>query len=121
MRYTIYAYLTDLKDPSKVVARPAGHLIAPLGWERVGDVSNVLFTNGAVLRDDGTFLLYYASSDTRMHVARSTIDRMLDYVLNTPEDGLRSAENVRTRNRLIDKNLAYLKSSPAPAIKKTGN
>ena len=118
MRYTIYAYLADLADPSKVIARPAGHLISPLGWERVGDVSNVVFTNGAVLREDGTFLLYYASSDTRMHVARSTVDRMLDYVLNTPEDGLRSAASVQTRNRLIDRNLEYIRRSGDPLLAK---
>jgi 4-O-beta-D-mannosyl-D-glucose phosphorylase len=106
----LYAFLCDLDDPSRVIARPGGYLMAPEGEERVGDVSNVLFCNGAVVRqngrDNGDVFIYYASSDTRMHVATSTVDRLLDYVLNTPEDGRRSAVCVAQRIELIQKNLA---------------
>lgn len=108
LRYVLYAFLCDLDDPSKVVARPGGYLMAPEGSERVGDVSNVLFCNGAVARENGDLFIYYASSDTRMHVATTTVDKMLDYVFNTPEDGVRSAACVEQRTDLIRKNLAYL-------------
>ncbi|MBQ1662211.1 MAG: glycosidase, partial [Treponema sp.] len=104
LRYVIYAFMTDLKNPLKVIARPSGYLIAPEGDERVGDVSNVVFTNGAIADDDGRLLIYYASSDTRMHVAESTVDRMVDYCLNTPEDSLTSRGQVEARLRLIEKN-----------------
>jgi len=104
LRYVLYAFLCDLDDPSRVIAKPGGYLLAPQNEERIGDVSNVLFSNGAVLRKDGTFFLYYASSDTRLHVATSTVDRMLDYVLNTPPDGLRSYICVKQRLELIEKN-----------------
>ncbi len=109
LRYVLYLFLTDLKDPSKVIARPQGYFIAPDGAERIGDVSNVVFSNGWVKRANGEVLIYYASSDTRMHVAVSTVDRLLDYVLHTPEDGLRSAMSVKQRCDLISKNLAFLK------------
>jgi 4-O-beta-D-mannosyl-D-glucose phosphorylase len=105
LRYVIYAFLADLKDPGKVIAAPGGYLIAPQGDERVGDVSNVVFTNGAIADDDGRLLIYYASSDTRLHVAETSIDRMLDYVKNTPADGLRSRTSVQARLDLIRKNL----------------
>lgn len=108
LRYVIYAFLTDLKDPSKLTHAPAGHLIAPEGEERVGDVSNVVFTNGVIARDNGDVFLYYASSDTRCHVVTSTVDQLLDYVMNTPEDPLRSFACVQQRIELIDRNLAYL-------------
>ncbi|HNT76499.1 MAG TPA: glycosidase [Anaerolineae bacterium] len=108
LRYVLYAFLCDLRDPAKVIARPGGYLLAPEGEERVGDVSNVLFCNGAVARENGDLFIYYASSDTRMHVATTTVERMLDYVLNTPEDGLRSAACVAQRLALIEKNLTYL-------------
>lgn len=108
LRYVIYAFLSDLNEPWKVTHRPAGYLLAPEGEERIGDVSNVLFCNGMVARDNGDLLIYYASSDTRCHVAATTIDKMLDYVKNTPEDGLRSAASVQTRCDLISKNLAIL-------------
>ncbi|MGC9347724.1 MAG: glycoside hydrolase family 130 protein [Anaerolineae bacterium] len=111
LRYVLYAFLCDLDDPSKVIYRPGGYLMAPKGDERVGDVSNVLFTNGAVARENSDLLIYYASSDTRMHVATSTIDRMLDYVTNTPPDGERSAACVAQRMALINRNLDYLSSS----------
>lgn len=104
LRYVLYLFLTDLKDPTKILAKPGGYFIAPEGGERVGDVSNVVFSNGWVARKDGTVLIYYASSDTRLHVASSSIERLLDYVRNTPPDGLRSAECVRQRMDLIRRN-----------------
>ena len=105
LRYVLYLFMTDLLDPSKIIHRPAGYFMAPEDDERVGDVSNVLFSNGWIAEEDGTVLIYYASSDTRQHVAFSTIDRLLDYVMNTAEDGLRSAASVETLNHIIDKNL----------------
>ncbi len=108
LRYVLYAFATDLKDPSRVIAEPGGMLLGPLGRERVGDVSNVVFTNGAIADEDGQVYLYYASSDTRMHVARTDVNRLLDYVFNTPEDALRSVDCVRQRMELIEKNLAFL-------------
>jgi len=110
LRYVLYLFLSDLKDPGKVIAKPAGYFIAPEGEERVGDVSNVTFSNGWVKKDNGEVLIYYASSDTRMHVATSTVDILLDYVLNTPQDELRSAASVIERNRLIERNLKILKN-----------
>jgi 4-O-beta-D-mannosyl-D-glucose phosphorylase len=104
LRYVIYAFLAGLDDPAKVIASPGGYLIAPEGEERVGDVSNVVFTNGAVADRDGRVLIYYASSDTRLHVAESSVERLLDYVLNTPPDGLRSRASVEARIALIRKN-----------------
>jgi 4-O-beta-D-mannosyl-D-glucose phosphorylase len=83
LRYTLYLFLTDLKEPWKIIKRPSGHFIEPLGDERVGDVSNVTFSNGWILDDDGKVFIYYASSDTRMHVATTTLKKLLDYVLNT--------------------------------------
>jgi 4-O-beta-D-mannosyl-D-glucose phosphorylase len=111
LRYVLYMFMTDLKDPSKVIYRPAGHFIAPEGEERVGDVSNVVFSNGWVARSNGEVFIYYGSSDTRMHVATSTIDKLVDYCINTPADGYRSASSVNTRNQLIDKNLEWLKNN----------
>lgn len=109
LRYVLYLFLADLKNPSKVIHKPAGYFIAPQGEERVGDVSNVTFSNGWIKKDNGEVLIYYASSDTRMHVAASTVDKLLDYVINTTEDGLRSAASVITRNKLIENNLKILK------------
>ncbi|HRR55572.1 MAG TPA: glycosidase [Acidobacteriota bacterium] len=108
LRYVLYMFMTSLEDPSRVIYRPAGYLLAPRGHERVGDVSNVVFSNGWIAEDDGTVLIYYASSDTRMHVATSTIDRLVDYCRNSPEDGLRSAAQVETLKRIIDGNRVYL-------------
>ena len=109
LRYVIYAYATALHDPSKMIAEPGGLLIGPRGWERVGDVSNVVFANGAIVKDDGTVLLYYAGSDTRVYVAESSIDKLTDYVFNTPEDAGRSVLCVRQRCDLIKRNLDLLK------------
>jgi 4-O-beta-D-mannosyl-D-glucose phosphorylase len=109
LRYVIYAFATSLKEPTKVIAEPSGFLIGPLGEERIGDVSNVVFTNGAIVRDNGEVFIYYASSDTRMHVATTTIDKLLDYVFHTPSDTLRSVECVAQRCDLIRKNLEILK------------
>ncbi|QQD13508.1 glycosidase [Sphingobacterium sp. UDSM-2020] len=108
LRYVLYLYLTDLQDPSLLIAEPGGYLLAPQKDERIGDVSNVLFSNGWIAKDDGTVYIYYASSDTRMHVAISDIDRLLDYCLHTPKDDFRSLESVKKINQLIDKNHAYL-------------
>ena len=110
LRYVIYVYVTALDDPSKVIAEPSGFLIAPRDWERVGDVSNVVFTNGAIATEDGKLYIYYAASDTRLHVATSTIDKMLDYAFNNPEDPMRSRDCVKQRCDLIDANKAYLES-----------
>lgn len=105
LRYVIYAFLTDLQDPSKLIHAPAGHLIEPQGEERVGDVSNVVFTNGVIARENGEVYIYYASSDTRCHVATSTVDRLLDYIIHTPEDPLRSYACVEQRKALVSRNL----------------
>jgi 4-O-beta-D-mannosyl-D-glucose phosphorylase len=105
LRYVIYLFVTDLNDPSKVIAAPGGYLIAPRGEERVGDVSNVVFTNGVIARDNGDVYIYYASSDTRIHVATTTIEKLLDYAFNTPPDALRSLDCVKQRKELIKKNL----------------
>lgn len=110
LRYVIYAFATDLNDPSRIISEPSGYLIAPVGEERVGDVSNVAFTNGAIVNRDNEVFIYYASSDTRLHVATTTLDRLADYTFNTPEDPLRSADCVRQRCELIERNLAYMRS-----------
>lgn len=108
LRYVIYAFATDLNDPSKVIAEPSGMLIGPREGERVGDVSNVVFTNGAIVNEKNEVFIYYASSDTRLHVATTTIDKLVDYVFNTPEDPGRSVECVAQRCDLIKKNLELL-------------
>ena len=108
LRYVLYLFVTDLAEPWRVIAEPSGYLLAPLGGERVGDVSNVVFTNGAIARDNGEVYIYYASSDTRLHVASTTVEKLLDYAFNTPADPLRSRDCVAQRCALIDKNLAYL-------------
>ena len=109
LRYVIYAFATDLKDPAKVIAEPSGLLIGPRGEERVGDVSNVVFTNGAIANEKGEVFIYYASSDTRMHVATTTIDKLVDYVFNSPSDPGRSVECVAQRCELIRRNEEFLK------------
>ena len=108
LRYVIYAFATALDDPSRVIAEPGGYMIAPMGDERVGDVSNVTFTNGAIDTKDGKVYIYYASSDTRLHVAATTVEKLMDYVFNTPADALRSVDCVKQRCALIEKNLKYL-------------
>lgn len=110
LRYVIYVFVTDLAEPWKVIAEPGGLLIGPREGERIGDVSNVVFTNGAIADDDGSLYIYYASSDTRLHVASTTIEKMLDYAFNTPADPLRSRDCVVQRCDLIDRNREYLKS-----------
>lgn len=110
LRYVLYMFMTSLADPSKVTHRPAGHFISPEGEERVGDVSNVVFTNGWIVRGNEVFM-YYASSDTRLHVATSTIDKLVDYCMNTPEDGLRSVASVQQRSKLIEANLQWMKEN----------
>ncbi len=108
LRYVVYAFATALDDPTKVIAEPNGFLIAPLGGERVGDVSNVIFTNGAIARENGDVYIYYASSDTRLHVATTTVEKLVDYVFNTPTDPLRSVKCVEQRCEFIKKNLAFM-------------
>lgn len=108
LRYVIYAFATDLKDPSKVIAEPSGLLIGPRGQERIGDVSNVVFTNGAIVNENNEVFLYYASSDTRVHVATMSLERLMDYVFQTPEDPGRSTLCVEQRIELIKKNLELL-------------
>lgn len=105
LRYVLYMYMTSLEDPTKVIAAPSGFFIAPDGGEYIGDVMNVTFSNGWIADEDGKVFIYYASSDTRMHVATSTIDRLVDYCFNTESDGLRTGLTVERLNRLIDKNL----------------
>lgn len=107
LRYVLYMYMTSLEEPWRAIATPGGYLMAPVGEEYVGDVMNVLFSNGWIADDDGRVFIYYASSDTRMHVATSTVDRLVDYCLHTPSDGLFTGESVKSINRLIDRNEEY--------------
>lgn len=107
LRYVLYVFATDLKDPSKVIAEPSGMFLGPRGEERVGDVSNVTFANGNIVHD-GKVYIYYASSDTRMHVATTTVEKLVDYAFNTPKDPLRSVDCVKQRCGLIEQNLAFL-------------
>lgn len=117
LRYVLYALLCDVEEPAKVIARPSGFFLAPEGEERVGDVSNVAFCNGAVMKATGEVFIYYGSSDTRTHVATSTVDRLLDYVLHTPADPLRSAACVKQRMELISRNLKYLSRTKGKAYR----
>ncbi|MCI1780008.1 MAG: glycosidase [Bacteroidales bacterium] len=111
LRYVLYLYMTSLKDPSRVISSPAGYFMAPRGIERIGDVFNVLFCNGWIADDDGRVFIYYASSDTRMHVATSTVDRLVDYCRNTPSDTLTSRKSVELLNKQIEHNLKMLKGN----------
>lgn len=104
LRYVLYLFLADKENPAKIIAMPGGYFMAPQNDERIGDVSNVLFSNGWIADDDGTVFIYYASSDTRMHVATSTVERLLDYVINTPEDGMRTGKSVEAILSLIENN-----------------
>ena len=108
LRYVLYLYMTSLEDPTKKIAKPGGYFMAPIDDEYPGDVMNVLFANGWIADEDGKVFIYYASADTRMHVATSTIDRLVDYCMNTPEDRLSTSESVKTINALIDRNKEYL-------------
>ncbi|MDR3713187.1 MAG: glycosidase [Puia sp.] len=107
LRYVLYLFMTDLEDLTRVIYKPGGYFLAPEGEERIGDVSNVVFSNGWIADDDGTVYLYYASSDTRMHVAVSSIDRLIDYVMNNPADGFSSAQSLNTLTAIIKKNKSY--------------
>ncbi len=113
LRYVLYLYMTALDEPWRKIASPGGYFMAPVGDEYTGDVMNVLFSNGWIADEDGRVLIYYASSDTRIHVATSTVDRLVDYCLNTPEDKLATGDSVRAINALIDSNKAY---QAAPAL-----
>lgn len=104
LRYVLYMFMTSLHKPLEIIATPGGHFIAPRGKERIGDVSNVAFSSGWIADSDGKVYIYYASSDTRMHVAETSIDQLLDYVANTPKDGLRSFTSVQTIHHIINKN-----------------
>ena len=116
LRYVLYMYMTALDDPTRVIAQPGGYFLVPEGDEYLGDVMNVAFANGWIADEEdsehyasGRVLIYYASADTRMHVATSTVDRLIDYCMNTPEDGLRTAASVETIKRLVAKNRALVK------------
>ena len=107
--------MTDLQDVTKVIYKPAGYFMAPEGEERIGDVSNVLFSNGWIADDDGTVFVYYASSDTRMHVATTTVEKLVDYIMNTPPDGFTSSASVNIIHQLIDKNKAVTARQATPS------
>jgi|SRR5579871_591945 len=108
LRYVLYVFMTDLNDLAKIIYKPGGYFLAPQGEERVGDVSNVVFSNGWIKDDDGSIFIYYASSDTRLHVATTTIEKLLDYVMHTPEDGFTSSTSVNTLNKIITKNKSII-------------
>jgi 4-O-beta-D-mannosyl-D-glucose phosphorylase len=110
LRYVLYLFMTDLNDLTKVIYKPGGYFMAPRQEERIGDVSNVIFSNGWIVDQTGSVYIYYASSDTRLHVAVSTLEKLVDYVMNTEPDGLRSQTSLDTLNRLIEKNMAFLQS-----------
>lgn len=110
LRYVLYMYMTALEEPTRIIAAPAGYFMAPEGEERIGDVSNVLFSNGWIADEDGKVFIYYASSDTRMHVATSTIGQLVDYCLHTPQDGFSSSASVETLKKQIEKNLKIVNS-----------
>lgn len=116
LRYVLYMFMTDLNDLTKVIYKPAGYFMAPEGEERVGDVSNVLFSNGWIADDDGKVFIYYASSDTHLHVATSTIDRLVDYVINSPADGFRSENTVNIINTIINDNESYMSKENTKTI-----
>ncbi|MFD1888179.1 glycoside hydrolase family 130 protein [Paenibacillus wenxiniae] len=115
LRYVLYVFVTSLDNPAQMIAKPGGHFIAPYDAERVGDVSNVIFCNGAVVNEHGQVFIYYASSDTRIHVATTTIERLLDYAFNTPADPLRSLDCAKQRGELIERNEQLLASTLTPA------
>jgi 4-O-beta-D-mannosyl-D-glucose phosphorylase len=104
LRYVLYTFATSLEDPAEIIAKPGGHFIAPYDNERVGDVSNVIFCNGAIVNENNDVFIYYASSDTRIHVATTTLDKLIDYTFNTPQDSFRSLECAEQRKELIERN-----------------
>lgn len=108
LRYVLYTFATSLEDPSKVIAKPGGYFVAPYDNERVGDVSNVVFCNGVIVNEENEVFIYYASSDTRIHVATTTVDKLIEYTFNTPEDANRSLDCVKQRIQLIDNNIKLL-------------
>ncbi|HSN07716.1 MAG TPA: glycosidase [Hanamia sp.] len=118
LRYVLYLFVTDLEDITKVIHKPAGYFMAPEGKERVGDVSNVLFSNGWIADEDGTVFIYYASSDLKMHVATSTIDKLLDFAINTPEDGFCSDASLHTVISIIERNHQYQSATKKSKMKK---
>jgi 4-O-beta-D-mannosyl-D-glucose phosphorylase len=120
LRYVLYLFLCDLREPWRVTHQPGGYFIAPEGEERIGDVSNVVFSCGWVARTTGEVLIYYASSDTRIHVATSNTERLLDYVMNTPADPLRSYACVEQRRQLIERNLELLRKIKLNSVNKVG-
>ncbi len=120
LRYVLYLFLTELERPWVITHKPAGYFIAPQSEERVGDVSNVVFSCGWIERKNGEVFIYYASSDTRMHVATSSVPRLLNYVMNTPADPLRTGACVEQRYALIEKNHAVLKDLKAPGVRRAG-
>ena len=107
LRYVLYLYMTALDEPTRVIAQPGGYFLAPEGEEYVGDVMNVVFSNGWIVDEDGRVLIYYASSDTRMHVAVSSVDKLVDYCMHTPQDGFSTTASVDTIKQLIAKNKVY--------------
>lgn len=115
LRYVLYMFMTDLHDLTKVIYKPAGYFLAPEGEERTGDVSNVVFSNGWIADEDGRVFIYYASSDTRLHVATTTVEKLLDYVMHTPPDKFTSAQTVQTLTQLINKNLSTSDDKPQTA------
>ncbi|GGN11119.1 4-O-beta-D-mannosyl-D-glucose phosphorylase [Dyadobacter beijingensis] len=116
LRYVLYLFVTDLRDPSRVTFKPAGYFLAPEGGERIGDVSNVVFSNGWIMDDDGTIFIYYGSSDTRLHVAATSVERLLDYVTQTAPDGFTTASSRNKLSLLIEKNLRFLSSQHAASL-----
>lgn len=116
LRYVLYLFMTDLKDVTKLIYKPAGYFMAPEGGERIGDVSNVLFSNGWIENEDGRVFIYYASSDTRVHVAVSTVHQLVDYVMKTKPDGWRSATSVERINELIESNNELKSSTNEPSL-----
>jgi 4-O-beta-D-mannosyl-D-glucose phosphorylase len=120
LRYVLYMFMTDLEEITKVICKPAGYFMAPEGDERIGDVSNVVFSNGWIVDDDGSVFIYYASSDTRLHVATTTVEKLLDYVMNTAPDGYTSAESVKTLSRLIDRNMSEQPAEPGSNANASG-
>ena len=121
LRYVLYMFMTSLENPAQIIAQPAGYFMAPESGERIGDVSNVLFSNGWIADEDGTLYIYYASSDSRQHVAVTSIDKLVDYCMNTAADGLRSATSVATLCKLIEKNKTLMQTDALAGNHKVDN